>query len=204
MDNQVRLKIVENASVETTPSKVNDIVKYMALDYVGLGENDKALAAIAKARAIAPKDFNLIINEANVYYQMGNIAKYTETVEEALAIEPNNAQLHFNVGTLSMDIDAEKAKKHLLKAIELKDDYAEAYGNLGNLVLNKLDAVQKEMDANAMNFAKYDEIKATKMLPILRESLPYLEKAYELSPSDFAKTQLNSLYENLEMDKKIE
>ncbi|PHR71018.1 MAG: hypothetical protein COA67_07425 [Lutibacter sp.] len=204
MDNQVRLKFVENASVENTPSKVNDIIKYMALNYVGLGQNEKALTAIAKAREIAPDDFNLIINEANVYYEMGNNAKYTERVEEALAIEPNNAELHYNVGTLSMDIDVDKAEKHLLKAIELKPDYAEAYGNMGNLILKKIDAVQEEMDANAMNFAKYDQIKAEKMVPILKESLPYLEKSYELKPTDFAKTQLNSLYENLGMEKTVE
>ena len=204
MDNQVRLKIVDNATVETTPSKVNDIIKYMALDYVGLGENEKALAAIAKARLISPNDFNLIINEANVYYEMGNNAKYTEKIEEALSIEPNNAGLHYNVGTLSMDIDSEKAKKHLLKAIELKPDYAEAYGNMGNLVLKKADAVQKEMDANAMNFAKYDELKLTKKYPILKESLPYLEKSYELNPTDFAKKQLNSIYDTLDMEKRVE
>jgi len=204
MDQQVRLKIIENASIEKTPSKVNNIIKYMALDYIGLGQNEKALTAIAKAREVSPNDYNLIINEANVYYEMGNNAKYTEKIEEALAIEPNNAGLHYNVGTLSMDIDVEKAKKHLLKAIELKPDYAEAYGNMGNLVLKSMDVVQKEMDANAMNFAKYDQIKAEKMLPILKESLPYLEKSYELKPSDFAKKQLNSLYENLDMEKRIE
>jgi tetratricopeptide (TPR) repeat protein len=103
-----------------------------------------------------------------------------------------------------MDIDAVKSKKHLSKAIELDPNFASAYANLGNLILKKLDAVQEEMDATGMNFDKADRIRAEKMLPILNESLPFLEKAYELQPSDGGKIQLNSLYENLNMEKHIE
>jgi hypothetical protein len=55
-----------------------------------------------------------------------------------------------------------------------------------------------------MNFDKADQIKIEKMLPILNESLPFLEKAYEMQPSEGAKIQLNSLYENLSMEKHIE
>ena len=60
------------------------------------------------------------------------------------------------------------------------------------------------MDATGMNFDKADQIKIEKMLPILNESLPFLEKAYEMQPSEGAKVQLNSLYENLSMEKYIE
>lgn len=204
MDQNVRMKVAVEPRVEKAKSKINEITKFIALNFVGLGMNDKALEAIAKARKASPNDYNLIIDEANIYHEMGNNTKYTEKVEEALVIEPNNSELHYNIGTLSMDIDYEKAEKHLLKAIELKSDYGEAYSNMGNLILGKKDAVQKEMDDNGMNFAKYDQIKEEKLLPILKESLPYLEKAYELKPTDFAKKQLNSLYENLEIDKKVE
>lgn len=204
MDNNVRLGVITNAVVAKSPSRLKDIYKYIALNNVDLGENEKALESMAQARKLSPNDYNIIIDEANVYYKMGDNIKYAEKIEEALLIEPNNAQLHYNVGTLSMDIDSEKAKTHLLKAIELKPDYAEAYGNMGNLILNRKDAVEKEMDANAMNFAKYDQIKVAKWLPILKESLTYLEKSYELSPTESGKIQLNSLYENLDMEKRVE
>jgi len=204
MDKNVKIGIVVDPEVVVIKSKKNDIIKYIALSYVGLGENEKALDAIALARKASPNDYDLIINEANIYFEMGDNAKYTEKIEEAIQIEPNNPELHYNIGTLSMDIDAVKAKEHLLKAIELNPNYSEAYGNLGNLILKGLAAVQKEMDANAMNFAKYDQIKETKMFPILIESLPYLEKAYELKPNETAKKQLNSIYENLDMEKRVE
>lgn len=204
MDSNVRLKIVKNGKVTVSPSKQKDIYKYLALSNAATGKKEEALAMIAKAREIAPEDYNLILDEANMHYQLGDTAKFSEKLEEAIALKPDNAILHFNVGTLNMDIDQEKSKKHLLKAIELDPNYAEAIYNYGNLILKKLVPVQEELDANAMNFSKYDKIKAEKMMPILREALPHLEKAYELSPSEGSKAQLNSLYENLDMDKRVE
>ncbi|AOW22017.1 hypothetical protein LPB138_04990 [Urechidicola croceus] len=205
MDTQVKLGVYENPTTEVTKSKVSDIAKYMAFDYVGLGKNDEALAAIATARENNPDDYDLIISEANLYYKLGDNDKFIEKLEEAISLNPDNAELHYNVGTLSMEAnDLDKAKKHLSKAVELDPTHADAYNNLGNLVLKKLKAVEEEMNANAMNFAKYDQIKVEKFLPILNEAMPYLEKAYELKPSEFTKKQLNSLYENLGLDKKIE
>ena len=97
-----------------------------------------------------------------------------------------------------------KQKNNFEKAIELNPEYGEAYNNLGTIILDKSKAVQKELDANAMNFAKYDQIKADKLLPIYREALPVFEKAYQFSPSDQLKSLLNSFYENLGMDKRVE
>lgn len=204
MDTNLRLGIVKNGKEEVSESKAKSIYKYLALSYSATDKKDEAIDAMAKARSLAPDDYNLILDEANLYYQMGDNAKYSEKIEEAIAIKPDDAILHFNVGTLNMDIDAEKAKKHLSKAIELDPNFANAYANLGNLILKKLDAVQKEMDATGMDFDKADQIRAEKMLPILRESLPHLEKSYELQASESLKVQLNSLYENLEMEKRIE
>ncbi len=204
MDASVRLGIVKNGKEETTPSRQKDIYKYLALGNASLGNNEVALEMIKKAREFDAEDYSLILDEANVHYKLGDNQKYTEKIEEAIAIKPNDPVLHFNVGTLNMDVDTDKAKKHLLKAVELDPNFASAYGNLGNLILKGLEAVEKELDANAMNFAKYDKIKAEKWVPILKESLPYLEKSYELQPTESLKTQLNSLYENLDMEKRAE
>lgn len=204
MDTNLRLGIVKNGKEEVSEPRTKNIYKFLAMSYSATDKKDEAILMMAKARSLAPDDYNLILDEANLYYQIGDNIKYSEKIEEAIAIKPNDPILHFNVGTLNMDIDAEKSKKHLLKAIELDPNFASAYANLGNLILKKLDAVQKEMDATGMNFDKADQIKIEKMLPILNESLPFLEKAYEMQPSEGAKIQLNSLYENLSMEKYIE
>lgn len=204
MDTNIRLGIVKNGNEEASESRTKNIYKFLAMSYSATEKSDEAIEMIGKARSLAPNDYNLILDEANLYYQIGDNIKYSEKIEEAIAIKPSDPILHFNVGTLNMDIDAVKSKKHLLKATELDPNFASAYANLGNLILKKLDAVQKEMDATGMNFDKADRIREEKMLPILNESLPFLEKAYELQPSDGGKIQLNSLYENLNMEKHIE
>lgn len=204
MNTEVKLKIADNPVIDIIKSKANEIIKYIALNYVALGENENALTAIAKAREASPKDYDLIVNEANIYYKMGNNEMFISKLEEAIKLNPTNAELHYNIGTLSMEANNyEKAKRHLLKAVELDPKYYEAYNNLGSLVLKSLESIEKEMNDNAMNFAKYDEIKNNKWKPILKKALPFLEKSYQLKPTDFTKNQLNSMYENLEMETRV-
>jgi tetratricopeptide (TPR) repeat protein len=205
MDKSVKLRIAENPKVEVSESKVNEIVKAMASNYIALGDTDKALASIAIARKSNPNDYDLIITEANIYFGLGNNVKFKEKLEEAIELNPTNANLYYNVGVMNLDLgNKEEATKNFKKAIELNPEYGEAYNNLGTIILSKSDAVQKELDANAMNFKKYDQIKEAKLLPIYREALPIFEKAYELSPSKQLMNLLNSFYENLSMDKRVE
>ena len=78
-----------------TKSKVGEIAKNIALIYVELGDNDKAIEAIEKAKAISPNDFNLLVSEANIRFKIGDKEKYKELIAEALRIEPNNVDLVF-------------------------------------------------------------------------------------------------------------
>ena len=205
MNNQVKLKIAENPKTEILESKYISMIKGTASNYIGLENNEKALEFLAKAREKFPKDYNLIIEEGNVYYKMGNEAKFKEKLEEAIEINPTNSQLYYNVGIMSMNLeDDEGAQRNFEKAIELKPDFSDAYNALGNLYLKKIGPIQDEMNANGANFKKYDEIKETKFLPALKNALPYIEKAYEMDNDDAVKKQLNGIYEALDMEKRIE
>lgn len=205
MDKKVKLGIAKDPKVVVTESKVSEIVKSIATNYIALGDTDKALTAIAKAKKSNPNDYNLVIEEANIYLKLGDNVKFKEKLEEAIELNPTNANLYYNVGVMNLDLgNKEEAKNNFKKAIELNPEYGEAYNNLGTIILSKSDAVQKELDANAMNFKKYDQIKEAKLLPIYREALPTFEKAYEFSPSKQLMNLLNSFYENLSMDKRVE
>ena len=206
MDLQVKLGVASNPVVEVADSKTLEMVKAVALNYGKLENNEKALEFISRAREENPDDYDLIIEEANVYYRMGDNAKFKEKLEEAIAINPENPNLHFNVGVMNMDLgDNEAATASFKKAIELKPDFADAHNNLGAIELDKAKPVQEEMNANASNFAKYDKIKEEKLLPIYRAALVHYENAYKYSPDDESlRNLLNSLYENLGMDKSID
>lgn len=204
MMNEVKLKIAKDPVTEVTESKYLDMIKGVALNYVALEDNDKALEFIGKARAQNPDDYNLIIEEGNIYFKMGDKEKFKEKLEEAIRLNPTNPQLYYNVGVMSMELeDTEGAKKNFEKCIELNPESVDAYNALGNLILKDVSAVQEEMNANGGNFAKYDKLKLEKLDPILKEALPYLEKAYEIGKDETVQKQLNSIYENLGMDKRI-
>ena len=206
MNQQVKLGIAKDPKTDISKSKVNNIIKAIATNYGRLENNEKALEFIEKARMASPNDYDLVIEEANVYYRMGNDAKFKEKLEEAIKLNPTDPNLYFNVGVMSMNLgDNESATLSFKKAIELNPDFGDAYNNLGAMALDKAKPVQEELDANAMNFKKYDKIKAEKLMPIYKEALAYYEKAQKLIPDDEAlKNLVNSLYENLEIDKKIE
>jgi Tfp pilus assembly protein PilF len=206
MNKKVKLGIAKDPKIDVTKSKVNDIIKAIATNYSRLGDDEKALEAIKKAQEANPNDYDLIIEEANVHYRLGNDALFKAKLEEAIELNPTDPNLYFNVGVMNMNLGDNKAATYSFKkAIELKPDFGDAYNNLGAMELDKAKPVQEELDANAMNFKKYDLIKAEKLLPIYRAALVYYEKAQQLIPEDEAlKNLVNSLYENLEMDKKIE
>ena len=87
-DLSVKSKSHINPRDETTKSKFPEIIKNIALIYVQNGENEKALQAMAVARAESPDDLNLLLTEANVYYTMGDTPKFKELLEVAIQKDP--------------------------------------------------------------------------------------------------------------------
>ncbi|PCI01698.1 MAG: hypothetical protein COB81_06855 [Flavobacteriaceae bacterium] len=205
MDFQVKLGMAINPETIVKESRKSNILTRIAKIYIAKGDNDNALIAIGEARIANPDDYSLLIDEANVYYHKGNTQKFKEKLEEAITINPTDPTLYYNVGVMNLDQkNIDEAIRNFKKAIELKPDYGDAYNNIGAAMLQKAEPVIEEMNDNSMNFDKYDAIKANKLDPIYKEALPYYEKSYELNPSPSVKATLNGLYENLDMDKRVE
>ncbi len=205
MDLKVKIGVADNPKIETSESKVNDMIIAIAKNHVAMGQDDKALEVFAVARENNPNDATLITEEAYAYYRLGNNEMFKQKLEEAIKFNPTDPNLYYNIGVTSMNIgDAESAKKSFEKVVELDPEYSQAYLNLGALVLDAEQEVLDELNANASNFAKYDRIKAEKLLPIYKEAIPYYEKAYEFDQDEPTKNLLNTLYENLGMEKRID
>ena len=181
-----------------TDSKFPEIIKQIALIYIELGNNDKALEAMKLARSENPDNVNLILTEANVHYKMGNLEKFKELLEIATEMDPSNADLQFNLGVISAQSDDFlNAKKYYLNAIELKPDYTNAFINLAVLILDQEKAILSQMNelgTSAADDRKYDQLKADRNQLYL-DAIPYLEKAIETDPANFqaAKT-LSNIY----------
>lgn len=205
MNLKVKIGVAENPIIETSKSKINDMIIAIAKNHVAMGEDDKALEVFAVARENDPNDATLITEEAYAYYRLGNNEMFKQKLEEAIKFNPTDPNLYYNIGVTSMNIgDKESAKKSFEKVIELDPEYSQAYLNLGALVLDAEQEVLDELNANASNFAKYDEIKAKKLLPIYKAAIPYYEKAYEFNQDEPTRNLLNTLYENIGMEKRID
>lgn len=187
-DLSVKSKSHINPRDETTKSKFPEIIKNIALIYVQNGENEKALQAMAVARAESPDDLNLLLTEANVYYTMGDTPKFKELLEVAIQKDPMNPELQYNLGVISSETDDyEGSKKYYLKAIELKPDYINAYVNLSALILGQEESILDEMNSlgsSAADDRKYDELKA-KRNQLYLDAIPYLESAFGIDPSNY-------------------
>lgn len=191
---------------EKAESKKGEIYKNIALILVDKGKIDEAKAAVSEARKENPNDNSLILTEADLYLKLNDMATFTKLVNEALANDPNNKVLYFNLGVTSADANKlEEAEKHYKKAIEIDPNYFDALLNLSELKLRNdvplVDAMNK-LGTSEKDNKRYEILKAEREKNF-KSVLPYLEKAVELqSDNESAKKTLLSVYNALEMTDK--
>ena len=179
-----------------TESKQGEIVKNMALIYTNQGNNEKALAALSRARKANPDDLNLLITEANLYFKLGDKDKFKNLLQEATERDPENPELQFNLGVISQESgDFESAKKYYDRAIELDPNYTNAEINMAAMLLDQEKGLIEEMNSLGSSPAdnkRYDELKLERA-EIYKSAIPYLEAALKSDPSnlDAAKTLMN-------------
>jgi tetratricopeptide (TPR) repeat protein len=189
-------------SEEKTPSVRGEIVKNIALIYNQKGETDKAKAAFTNARKANPDDVNLIVQEADLYLKSKDMVKYKELISEAVAKNPNDADLFYNLGVVSAEADANEATTYYLKALQIKPEYVNANINLGLLMLKDEQKVVDQMNKITGNTAKdnqrYDELKKQRNA-MYAKALPYFEKAHKDAPDNqYVISTLATVYQALD------
>jgi len=188
---------------KTTKSRQTAIIKNIASLYGQLGETQKGLEALKKARAAEPDDYKLLLAEADLQIKLGNKERFAELMNEAIQKNPNEPVLYFNLGVISNQQNKDdEAIKYYKKAIELNPNYYDAYLNLANVYRKEESGIIDEMNKSLSDFDKYDKLKV-KLSDVYKKVLPLYEKAYELKKDDISVIQtLMGIYENLEMDAK--
>lgn len=206
-DNYVKvLGTHEKPRDEKVISRKGEIYKNIALILVEQGKIAEAKQAILDARKANPDDTSLLITEADFYLKEKDFSSYTRIVNEALAKDPNNVQLVFNLGVISADSGKyDEAEKYYKRAMEIDPKYFDAYLNLAELKLRAdkdfVDQMKKLGTSDADN-KKFDVLRA-KQIANYQEVLPYLEKGVELRPdNDAVKRTLLGVYQALEMTDK--
>jgi tetratricopeptide (TPR) repeat protein len=191
---------------EKAESKKGEIYKNIALILIDGGKIEEAKIAVSDARKTNPNDNSLILTEADLYLKLNDLSTYTKLVNEALANDPNNKTLCYNLGVTSTNANKlDEAEKYYKKAIEIDPNYFDALLNLSELKLRSDEKFVNEMNklgTSEKENKRYEVLKSDRAKNF-NSILPYLEKAVEVRPEDeAAKKTLLSVYNALEMTDK--
>ena len=180
------------------------------------GPNEEALKVINEGKEKYPGDYVLNVEEFNYWYGKGDNDKAQAALQKAVEADPNNQQLHFNIGVVfdNMSVTAHAEKNHDIafdfmdrsiesykSAIEIDPNYVDAYFNLGALYYNQ--SIEVKSIANDLDDqSEYDNM-VNKADQMMKDAIPFLEKSNELNPKDVNTLKvLKTIYFNLGMDDK--
>lgn len=101
-------------------------IRYNA--YKGLGDEERAAAALADLEAAAPEQaIGGRFNEAVAHFDAGRTAEARAALEQVLAADPEHARAHYYLGLCGVNTgDSELAREHLGRFLELAPDDPEA------------------------------------------------------------------------------
>ena len=155
----------------------------------GLYNAKKYDAIVEEATTKYPKDADINNIATGIYQVSGNADKMTKRIEEAIKINPNDAQNYYNLGVLYLDdaSKAEESKNLFKKAIELNPKHFESYNNLVLAILQPDKEIVETMNNNLGTSKKEKEVynaNEAKRKALFTEAAPYLEKMYEIQPEN--------------------
>ena len=136
-----------------------------------------------------------------VYLDLDKTEDAMKYLQLAIEQDPTNATFYFALGTLyEKNKQQQKAIEVYEKAIELDDEYFDAYYNLGALYYNR--GVAQIEVANAVppsENEKYQE-ELEKANVWFKKALPYMERCFALDPDHpMTLESLKNLYYRLKM-----
>ena len=169
--------------------------------YMQKQDTVSALDVLKEGLKEYPGNGTILVEVINIYLNSNRVDDALRYLDIAIEQDPKNASYYFARGTLfDKLLKPEEATASYLKAIEYKDDYFDAYYNLGAVYYNK--GVKQIDVANAIPSnqpEKYEEEKEKADIEF-KKAIPYMEKAHEVNPTDkFTMESLKTLYYRLKM-----
>ena len=179
---------------------VNDQTPQSEIDsIIALFSDNKLQEALDKVKTLTksfPKDSLLQNITGACYAGLGQLGSAVKSYEKAIAINPNYAKAHYNLGNAMHDL-ALKGLGHLddpiksyKRSLEIDPDYAEAHNNLGNVLkdLGRLDeafeSFEKALAINPEYLEAYYSLGIVLFdLGQLNEAAQSYQKAIEINPS---------------------
>ena len=157
-------------------------------------DDTKSLEIIRQAKEKFPEDLDFAKSEVATLIKMGKSDEAKVGLEEAIAKEPDNPALYFQLGIMEEELgNNEEAKKAYAKSSEIDPNYYNSSFNLAVLYYNE--AVNLITEKNNLGISAADIKKAESMQAEidkkLKAAMPYWEKVLELQPEE--RTALETL-----------
>lgn len=148
---------------------------------------EKAESLIKKAQEEFPENSEFKKQEVSLLLKQNKTAEAKQELESAIASEPDNPDLYFNLGFLNEELgDQDAAIDAYKKALEADPTHESAAFNLAVIHYNRAADLIKE--ANQLGISAEDRKKEQELLTKaderFTEALPYLDKARELHPDN--------------------
>lgn len=144
-------------------------------------------------------------NIINLYLQDEQFDKAFSAIDQAIAVDPNNAQYYFIKGVLyDNDGKPAEAKAMFKKCIELNPENVDGLTQYGRSLFMEGLAINDNAPAN-ISVADSQKLFNDSIRPLFQEAITYLEKAYELNNDNTdALKILENIYYNLGDDTKYQ
>lgn len=187
--------------------KYNEPFLYQALSdlYMDKAQPELALKVIEAGRTAYPQDEAILVTELNFYLSQGRAGEIVDKLTQAIALDPNNAELYFALGNSYgelMRLDSANSEKYFngalqayQSALKLKPDSFEANLNTGALYYNSAIELNKKMiDLPLDAEAAYSKLEKQRN-ELYKSALPYFEKAHAANKEDIPTMQaLKEIY----------
>lgn len=208
-DLSIRSNTHVNGSEKQSQSRLPEIVKNISWIYANYSNNYyKALAAVEEAIKISPEDTSLLLTKGNIYYKMGDMTMFKETMKEIVKINPNDVNAYYNIGVVSAENgDIQEARDSYKKALDLDPKYINARINLSKTYMDEASNIADKMNNLGNSFAEKQKIEEyqKQQIDLYRKSAEILEKAIEIDPKKVeVLKQLKGLYAFLEEEDKLQ
>lgn len=203
---QAAIALYYGESYDASLAIIKDLAK---INFTGISTNQKKdlsrdLYVLALNNLYSSKKFDPIVDEAiskfpsdadinalatNIYQASGNTDKIISKYRENIKLNPNDYINYFNLGVMLFDDESadQEVKDLFKKSIELNPKHVESYSNLILAITKKDKAIVENINNNLGNSkqakAIYNENMA-KRKELFKEAIPYLEKVYELTPTN--------------------
>jgi len=167
----------------TNFTKKQQVYGDLSAIYLMQKDTANALKVISEGVQKFPKDADMAKREIEISLQSGKTQELTQKIDAAIQADPNNKTMHFYAGMIkSEQKQFDAAAEHYKKAIEIDPNYAEAYVNMGYVLITPGIDLFNQANKLPQNKAKEYAAQKAKAMAYFEKAKPYLDKAVELNP----------------------